>query len=118
MKMLFLTFLLSGLFVIPPGCKKATQAPASTLDKLYALYSDGEISECNFDGVTVYHAGRNAYDAGSEIYNTSAELIGVCHFAWGQVDSICHQLDSCEVIYRVDNNIWGKPKVDKYGLAE
>ena len=32
-------------------------------------------------------------------------------------DSICGQLTECEVGYRVKDNIWGKPAVDKYGLC-
>lgn len=44
--------------------------------------------------------------------------IGACNFAWGNVESICGQLTDCEVIYRVKDNIWGKPAVDKYGLGK
>ncbi|MBP7463157.1 MAG: hypothetical protein KA793_02405 [Bacteroidales bacterium] len=100
------------------GCKKEDFENEQTLKNLYQTYQNGEISECKHNGQTVYSAGLNVYDAGSEVYDKDGNQIGTCNFAWGQPDPICGQLTDCEVIYRVKNNIWGQPAVDKYGLGE
>lgn len=100
------------------GCKKNDFENKKTLKKLYKTYKNGKISECKHNGQTVYSAGLNAYDAGSEVYDKDGKQIGTCNFAWGQPDSICGQLTDCETIYRVKNNIWGQPAVDKYGLRK
>lgn len=34
----------------------------------------------------------------------------------GIPDTICAQLSGCKIIYCVENNIWGEPAVDVYGL--
>ncbi len=89
-----------------------------TLKQLYETYKDGQISECKYNGKRVYSACLNAYDAGSVIYDKDGKQIGRCNYAWGkEVDSICKQLTDNEVIYRVKDNIWGLPAVDKYGLG-
>ncbi len=98
------------------SCNKNNFANKKTLQKLYKTYKNGEISECKLKGQTVYSAGLNAYDAGGAVYDKDGNLIGNCNFAWGQVDSICMQVTDCQTIYRVKNNISGKPAVDKYGL--
>ena len=90
----------------------------ATLKKLYKMYKDGEIDECKYKGDIVYCAGLNAFDAGAVIYDKDGKQIGSCSYAWGPVDSICKQLTNCKVIYRVKNNIWGEPAVDKYGLGK
>jgi hypothetical protein len=87
-----------------------------TIKNLHKTYKDGEISECTHNGETVYSCGINAYDAGSVVYDKDGEIIGSCNYAWGTVDPICGELEDCEVIYRVKDNIWGQPHVDKYGL--
>lgn len=93
-------------------------ANGKTLEKLYKAYENGAISECKYNGQTVYSAALNVYDAGSRIYDKEGNAIGSCNYAWGNVDSICSQLMDCEVIYRVKDNIWGQPPVDKYGLGK
>ncbi|MEN8139574.1 MAG: hypothetical protein ABFR62_14225 [Bacteroidota bacterium] len=89
-----------------------------TVLKLYTMFKNGEISECKHNGKTVYSAGLNAYDAGGSIFDNEGEVIGSCNYAWGNVDDICKELENCEVIYRVENNIWGLPAVDIYGLGK
>ncbi len=106
------------LIVAFASCQKYDYENAGTLRKLYKKYKSGTIDECKYKGQTVYSAGLNAYDAGSSIYDKDCKLIGTCNFAWGQADSICGQLTNCETIYRVKNNIWGQPAVDKYGLGK
>ncbi|MBK8145057.1 MAG: hypothetical protein IPK62_08695 [Bacteroidetes bacterium] len=99
------------------SCKKDNTA-SDTIKKLYKSYKNGEISECKFNGAIVYSAGINATDAGNQIYDIDGKNIGNCNYGWGNVDSICKQLTDCEVIYRVRDNIWGQPAVDKYGLCK
>lgn len=90
-----------------------------TLQTLYSKYHNGEIEECKYNGKIVYCGGLNAYDAGTEVYDKEGNLIGHCGFLWGKTeDAICKELKECEVIYRVKNNIWGLPFVDKYGLSK
>ncbi len=100
------------------SCKKDNIENKQTLDQLYKIYKSGEISECKFNGQTVYSAGLNAMDAGSVIYDKDGKQIGSCNYGWGHVDTICNQLTGCEVIYRVTDNIWGQPAVNKYSLGK
>ena len=99
----------------PSGGKPAN---ISTLQVLYEKYKNGEIEACQYNGATVYKAGLNAPDAGSVIYNGEGIKIGSCNYGWGKPDSMCEKLQSCEDVYRVAENIWGKPAVDKFGLAK
>jgi hypothetical protein len=114
-KLIFLAMIVI-LSIGASSCDKNNIENKETLKKLYEMYKDGEIDECKYNGKTVYCAGLNAYDAGSAIYDKDGKLIGECNYAWGNVDPICGQLIDCKVIYRVRNNIWGEPAVDKYGL--
>lgn len=115
MTILTMTLMLSiGL----SSCKKDDFENKQTLKKLYKTYKNGEITECKHNGETVYGAGLNAYDAGSFVYDKDGKKIGTCNYAFRQVDSICVQVTECEVIYRVKDNIWGQPAVDKYGLGK
>jgi hypothetical protein len=107
----------AGIILIVGSCKKDDFENEVTLHKLYKSYKNGKISECYFDGELVYSAGLNAYDAGETIYNEEGKQIGTCNYAWGQTDEICGELEDCEIIYCVKDNIWGQPKVDKYGLG-
>ena len=100
------------------SCDKNNVENIKTLKELYKVYANGEIDECKYNGETVYCAGQNAYDAGSVIYDKDGKQIGSCNYAWGGVDPICSQLTGCKVIYRVKNNIWGEPAIDKYGLGK
>lgn len=106
------------MFIVILSCKKDNIENKQTLDQLYRIYKSGEISECKFNGQTVYSAGLNAGDAGTVIYDKDGKQIGACNYAWGNVDTICNQLTTCEVIYRVNDNIWGQPAVDKYSLGK
>ena len=99
------------------GCKKEEPVNRVTLEKLYTSYKDGIISECRYNGQVVYSAGINALDAGETVYDKDGKELGKCNYGWGNVDPICSQLTGCEVIYRVKDNIWGQPAVDKYGLG-
>lgn len=117
-KKIFLLTTITILSMITISCKQDEIDNWGTLKELYNIYKDGEISECKYNGQTVYDAGLNAYDAGSVVYDKKGKVKGACNFAWGNVDSICGQLTYCEVIYRVENNIWGLEPVDKYGLKK
>lgn len=99
------------------NCNKNKPDNWHTLKKLHKTYKNGEISECSYNDETVYSAAINAYDAGNAVYDKDGKQIGTCNYNSGSVDAICGQLQGCEVIYRVDNNIWGQPAVDKYGLG-
>ena len=98
------------------SCEPAASDNMQTLKTLYKTYDNGEIAECIHEGKVVYCAGHNGYDAGSTVYDRDGNVIGTCSYAWGPVDTICGQLTECEVIYRVKDNIWGQPAVDKYNL--
>lgn len=100
------------------SCKKDNFENKKTLNKLYKTYKKGEISECKLNGQTVYCAEQNAFDASNEVYDKDGKQVGTCNFAWGKVDYICSQLTDCVTIYRVKDNIWGQPAVDKYGLGK
>ena len=100
------------------SCEEDNLGNRKTLKSLYKTYKNGQISECDYKGEIVYSAARNAYDAGGAIYDKKGNLIGTCNFAWGPVDSICSELQSCKPIYRVEDNIWGQPRVDKYRLGK
>ena len=89
----------------------------TVLQQLYAKYKNGEIEECQYNNARVYRAGLNAPDAGSVIYNQDGVKIGSCNYGWGKPDSMCHEMQNCEDVYRVADNIWGKPAVDKYNLS-
>ena len=105
------------LLVFLNACNKKVEN-GSVLHSLHNIYKDGSISECHLHGQLVYSAGLNAYDAGSTIYDTLGTPIGTCNYAWGPVDPMCKQLESCEVIYRGYNDISGQPFTDKYGLSK
>lgn len=100
------------------GCEKDKIDNLETLQSLYQTYKNGEIDECENNGAIVFIAGINVPDAGSVIYDMDGNIIGGCNYAWGQVDSICGQLQVCEVIYRCENHISGEPAINKYGLGK
>ncbi len=87
------------------------------LKKLFKAYRNGQISECKLHDKLVYTATFSAADAPVHIYDSAGMKIGTCNYAWGRYDAICRELKNCEVIYRVKNNIWHMPAVDKYGLG-
>ena len=102
--------------LVMASCEEDNIRNKDTLKRLYKTYKNGTISECTYEGQLVYSAGYNAYDAGGAIYNEGGSVIESCNFGWGTVDSICTELHHCEVIYRVADNIWGQPAVNKYGF--
>ncbi len=100
------------------GCAKDEFENEQPLKLLYKTYKNGKISECKHNGQTVYSTELNSEDAGGALFDQNGEHIGACDYAWRNVDSICLELTECEVIYRVKNNIWGQPAVDKYKLGK
>jgi len=112
---LLLALFTFGFLLFLTSCKKEK---GDTLHLLYKTYENGKISECQYKGQLVYSAGLNWHDAGSKIYDQDGKEIAKCNYAWGQPSSMCGELKKCETIYRVKNNIWGQPAVDKYGLGK
>lgn len=110
---LFSIFLLLGTFLNFTNCKNE-KIHAEPLSQLLETYENGVISECMFNGAIVYTAELNTHDAILFIYDMDGNQIGNCH--WAQPDQMCSELKECEVIYRVNNNIWGQPAVNKYGF--
>ncbi len=116
------TILLIGL----TSCKKCkpekttnTIEDNETLKRLYYLYRDGAIDECNLNGQIVYCGEYNNVSDGSKyVYEKGGKLIGACNYRSPMPDSICLQLNNCETIYRIKDNFWGLPEVDKYGLSK
>ena len=91
----------------------------STVEKLYdSSVLVGSIDECTYEGNKVYYLSINAFDAGSDFYDGQGNRIGICNYAWAQVDPICGNVENCVTVYMVEDNIWGQPAVDKYGLGE
>ena len=118
MKFTRLPILVFAALIVFAGCKEDGPTPPDTLKDLYKIYKNGQISQCLHEGKTVYGAGLNAYDAGSVIYDENGTQIGVCDYAWGTVDPICQELTDCEVVYRCEDHITGRPAVDIYGLGK
>ncbi len=100
------------------GCNKDDTDNRNTLKTLYKTYKNGSIDQCKYNGQTVFCAEQNVYDASSTVYDNNGKQIGTCNYAWGQLDEICGKLEDCETVYRVKDNIWGQPAVDKYGLGK
>jgi hypothetical protein len=92
--------------------------PPAVLIKLYETYQFGQIEKCTYEGREVYHAGINAMDAGSQVYDSTGRSIGTCNYMARLVDPPCEKLSDCEVIYRCANHMSGQPAVDKFGLAD
>lgn len=90
----------------------------SIIESLLNKYKDGSIESCQYNNQIVYTAQLNAYDAGSVIFNVEGKQIADCNYAWGKVDKICEKISSCEAVYTVKDNIWGKPSIDKYNLIK
>jgi hypothetical protein len=116
MKYLIL-FLVTSLLYLG-GCRKDEPLQHEVLRKLYEQNSSGEISECWLNNQKVYCLSQLVFDGGTIVYNESGNKIGTCNYAWGPIDSICKNLDSCEVIYRPKNNMFNWPFIDKYGLSK
>lgn len=109
-----LRFLATGLLLLTAAAcnpKTTPDAGPSVAEKLKSTYENGEISRCTLEGATYYVCARNAPDAGSEIFDSEGKKVGACYYNTGAVDALCDKLTTCEVIYRVSPNIWGKPGV-------
>jgi hypothetical protein len=90
----------------------------ATLIKLYHIFRDGAIEECKLNGELVYCGEyNNVYDGPRIIYDKNGKQIADCAYRPDR-DSICDQITQCETIYRVKDNFWGQPELDKYGLAK
>lgn len=117
-KHVFMLILTTMLTISLTGCGQHDFENAETLKELYKTYKNGSITECKHNGKIVYSAGLNMTDAGGSVFDKDGQLIGSCNFAWGKPDAICSELAACETVYRVKDNIWGLPAVDKYGLGK
>ncbi len=108
--LLFAATILTAASCRNGGDKPDGQVPSTLVER----FSNGEISLCTLDGNEVYHCRLNANDAGSEIYNLAAEKIATCNASWGQnPDPECSRLQNCDVLYRIENNIWGLEPINK-----
>ncbi len=106
------------LFARNTGCRDKQNSDKEVIKKLYEEYSFGQIEACTFNNQKVYHAGINAFDAGSKVYDEKGNTIATCNFATRMVDEACEKLEDCETIYRCENHISGNPPVDKYNLTK
>lgn len=112
-----------ALLLLWGACKEAKSAqenPVVTGEEstlripadLVMAYGSGEVKMCRYRDQTVYQCGRNAPDAGTEIFDDTGKKIGGCYYSTDNVDQICRELTQCRVIYRAFPNIWGLPKVE------
>ncbi|OJU77542.1 MAG: hypothetical protein BGO09_04995 [Bacteroidetes bacterium 47-18] len=113
----FVLTLITMLTLVATSCQKNEIENKKTLKKLYKIYKDGSISECKYNGQTVYTGMHNAFDAGMTIFDKDGQRMGTCNYAWGPADPICDQLTDCKKIYMVKDNLWGEPAVDKYRIG-
>lgn len=100
------------------GCDEKSKSEDPGLRKLYEEYKFGQIEKCRYGTRTVYHAGINAFDAGTQVYDSAGRSIGTCNYMSRLVDSICTKLSECEVIYRCQGHISGEPPVNNLGPAD
>ena len=98
-------------------CDEEKVKTDTTLETLFEKYRFGQIEECTYAEKKVYHAGINAFDAGTQVYDEYGKPIATCNYATRMVDPPCEKLSDCETIYRCDNHISGEPPIDKYNLA-
>lgn len=98
---------------VPTGGVKPPRPPAAVelQFNLVTQYERGEVEQCMYKGMTIYRCSRNAPDAGSEIYDVYGQRIARCYANTGIMDPACKDATDCKVIYRMANNIWGKPAV-------
>ena len=100
------------------ACKQDNAITKAGIHTIYSNFKNGIILECKLNGQTVYEASENAYDVSTFIFDLQGKKIGECNWAFGKVDSICGQVQNCEIIYRCQNHISGQPFTDKYGLSK
>lgn len=106
------------------SCKKSKTEESKpidpeTLKRLYYIYRDGAIEECKLNGEIIYCGQyNNVYDGSRYVYEKGGKLIGACNYRSPKPDTICLQITDCETIYRIKDNFWGLPEVDKYELGK
>lgn len=119
MKTIFkLIFIFSIIFICFSACKQDKEITKPGINTIYSNFKNGIIFECKLNGQTVYEATENAYDVSTFIFDFQGKKIGECNWAFGKVDSICSQVQNCEIIYCCQNHISGRPFTDKYGLSK
>ncbi|RWU08233.1 hypothetical protein [Pedobacter chitinilyticus] len=118
MKRLFLQLVAVVLLLSCLSCSKDIVENKKTLDKLYEVYKNGQISICKYNGQTVYSAMQNVYDSPEVIYDKNGNPIGNCNYAWGQVDAMCKEVTNCKIIYMVKDNIWGQSATNVFKLGK
>ena len=81
------------LFLLSGSCEKQ-EMDHEGLALLYQTYKNGEISECQLEGETVYLASLNQVDSPMKIFDIRGRELAECNYAWGKVDPLCEQLSS------------------------
>lgn len=100
------------------ACKLDNAITKSGIHTIYSNFKNGLIFECKLNGQTVYEASENAYDVSTFIFDFQGKKIGECNWAYGKIDTICRQVQNCEIVYCCQNHISGQPFIDKYGLSK
>ena len=113
-----LTIFISIIFTCFSACKQDNAITKAGIHTIYSKFKNGIILECKLNGQTVYEASENAYDVSTFIFDLQGKKIGECNWAFGKVDSICGQVQNCEIVYCCQNHISGQPFTDKYGLSK
>ena len=111
LRIFVILILVGGYFILN------SKGVPNTVEKIYQdNFFLGSINECMHNNNKVYVSELNIYDAGSSIYDRRGNQIGSCNYAFGPVDDLCTEVEDCISVYTIENNIWGRPAVDKYGL--
>jgi len=93
-----------------------TDPKMRALRKLYHQFQRGAIDLCIYHGDTVYAVQRDAFEANVILYDVFGDKITTCDYGYEKVALICDNLRKCETIYRVKNNVWRLPEVNKYNI--
>ncbi|MTI32532.1 hypothetical protein [Xanthovirga aplysinae] len=86
------------------------------LRKLHHQFERGSIDLCLYNGDTIYAVQRDALGANVILYDVYGDKITTCDYGYEKVAIICNNLRKCETIYRIKNNVWKLPAVNKYNL--
>lgn len=84
------------------------------LRKVFALYKNGQISECFENGKLYYSASLNAYDGEGGTFDSLGTVVGKYQGFTGKYTGISPK--NCERIYVIYPNIWGLEGLNKYNL--
>lgn len=103
--------LLVGSMLTAASCRNAGSSQMVP-ENLITRFQNGEISRCTFDGKPILQCKLNANDAGANIYDLEGNKLFDCNYGWGKPAPECGQIDGCQVLYRVKDNIWGLEPVD------